>query len=308
MDIAQAHVATVFAPHELELGDGRSLDFRLDVATTENLAAGVMAYGTDATMLAPAMEQRYHLNFPTRGDATVAQGNARKSFSGGKTGVVFGPSSPVYLRWSADSEQYHLNLSRARFEAHASKLVGAPIEGGIGFDLTFDLDTPRGRTVLSMTRFLHAELARDDGIASVPVALYEFESALMTQLLMTIPNKLSPMLETTSTRNPSERVREAAKYLREHAHDEISVADVAVAMGMSVRSLQIGFQREAGITPMDFLRNARLDQAHRDLTLGAGSVSDIANRWHFHHVGRFASLYRARFGAPPSATLRDQSR
>lgn len=301
---AHTRVADAFAPHELHLGDTRHLDFRLDVASTQHLATGVMAYGTDATITAPAMEERYHLNFPVRGDTTATHGHARTSFSGGRTGLVFGPWAPVFLRWSADSEQYHLNLSKSRLEGHAAKLVGGPIGDDIGFDLTFCLDTPRGRTVLSMTRFLHAELSRDDGIASVPVALHEFESALMTQLLMTIPNSLTPMLEAASPGTPRQRIRDAAAFMTAHAADAMSVTEIASAAGMSVRALQIGFRHEAGVSPMEFLRNARLDRAHQDLTLGAGSVSEIANRWHFYHVGRFAAQYRARFGTTPSATLR----
>lgn len=306
MDVAHDDVASAFAPHELQIADAHALDFRLDVVATDNLATGIMAYGTAATMLAPAMERRYHLNFPVRGDTTVAQGNARRSFSGGHTGVAFGPSAPVFLRWSADSEQYHLNVSQARLETHASKLLGSPVDGDIGFDLTFDLDTPRGRTVLSMTRFLHAELSRDDGIASVPIALHEFESALMTQLLMTIPNRFTPLLNAPTQRNPRERIRDAVDYIREHAQDELSVADIAAAVGLSVRALQVGFQREAGASPMEFVRSIRLDLAHRDLVLGAGAVNEVAHRWHFHHVGRFASLYMARFGTHPSQTLRNR--
>jgi hypothetical protein len=35
------------------------------------------------------------------------------------------------------------------------------------------------------------------------------------------------------------------------------------------------------------------------------TVSAVANRWGFTHLGRFAGIYRAMYGAPPSQTLRD---
>jgi AraC-like DNA-binding protein len=36
------------------------------------------------------------------------------------------------------------------------------------------------------------------------------------------------------------------------------------------------------------------------------SVSEVAYRWGFTHMGRFAGTYRARFGVTPSRTLHDR--
>ncbi|WP_207954623.1 helix-turn-helix domain-containing protein [Saccharopolyspora elongata] len=44
---------------------------------------------------------------------------------------------------------------------------------------------------------------------------------------------------------------------------------------------------------------------HAELRTGADSVSDVAHRWGFTHLGRFASSYRKRFGVHPSQTLRN---
>ncbi|WP_197281055.1 AraC family transcriptional regulator [Microbacterium sp. No. 7] len=306
-DTAHVRATEAFVPHEVQLSDSHALDFHLNVAATDTLATGVMSYGTAVTIMAAPMERRYHLNFPVRGDSVVSQGGVRRSFSGASRGAAFSPHAPLLLHWTAESEQYHLSLSKARLEAHAARLVGAPVDGDIGFDLTFDLSSPRGQTVLSMTRFLHAELSREDGIASIPVALHEFESSLMTQVLMTVPNRLSGLLEAPAGRTARERVKDAVAYLDEHAGDDIALADLSAATGMSVRALQVGFRREMGVSPTEYLRGVRLDRAHRDLVLRAGTVSEIAVRWHFYHLGRFAAQYRARFGVSPSETLRTRA-
>jgi transcriptional regulator GlxA family with amidase domain len=58
---------------------------------------------------------------------------------------------------------------------------------------------------------------------------------------------------------------------------------------------------------MVYLRQVRLDRT-RDALLAADptrvTVAAIANWWGFAHLGRFASVYRARFGERPSDTLR----
>jgi len=59
---------------------------------------------------------------------------------------------------------------------------------------------------------------------------------------------------------------------------------------------------------MLYLRDRRLERAHEDLTDAIPSdgvtVTDVAERWGFHHLGSFAALYRNRWGESPSETLR----
>ena len=64
--------------------------------------------------------------------------------------------------------------------------------------------------------------------------------------------------------------------------------------------------RQLGLT--GYVKNRRLDRVRAELAdavpnSGVG-VTDIATRWGFTHLGRFAAIYRARFGESPSETLR----
>src|SRR5262249_19159532 len=102
-----------------------------------------------------------------------------------------------------------------------------------------------------------------------------------------------------------------------------TVSDLARRAGLSTRALQYGFAAQTGLSPMAYLRDVRLRRAHADLqaeaalrssatppvafpargTPGLG-VAGIASRWGFTNFGRFAAAYRARYGHPPSDTLR----
>ena len=52
----------------------------------------------------------------------------------------------------------------------------------------------------------------------------------------------------------------------------------------------------------------RLAAAHQDLLdadpAGGASVAEIAHRWGFAHLARFAERYRQAYGEKPSETLR----
>lgn len=101
-------------------------------------------------------------------------------------------------------------------------------------------------------------------------------------------------------------VRRAEAYIAEHLLDEVSIADLALHAGISARSLRENFRKFRSTYPLGYLHELRLDGARRDLLQAASgdTVTAIASRWRFHGLGRFACLYRRRFGECPSETLR----
>ncbi|HEX3216630.1 MAG TPA: helix-turn-helix transcriptional regulator, partial [Aestuariivirgaceae bacterium] len=84
------------------------------------------------------------------------------------------------------------------------------------------------------------------------------------------------------------------------------VADIARELGITPRYLQSGFRTYLGLTPHQFLRDCRLDQAHRMLSAALPSLTatTVAYDCGFPHLGEFAQSYRRRFGERPSETLR----
>jgi transcriptional regulator GlxA family with amidase domain len=92
----------------------------------------------------------------------------------------------------------------------------------------------------------------------------------------------------------------------DNAGSPITVSDVADHLGISLRSLQVGFRQWRETTPTAFLRRVRL-QLVRDELLRSGreaNVTTVALRHCFSHLGRFSAQYRSAFGEDPSATLR----
>jgi transcriptional regulator GlxA family with amidase domain len=103
-------------------------------------------------------------------------------------------------------------------------------------------------------------------------------------------------------------VRRAAEAMRAQPGRSFTVTDLAEGAGVSRRSLQQGFQRYLGMSPMTYLREVRLGCVHDELRHGDPadlSVATVAHRYGFLHLGRFVAEYRRRYGASPSQTLRN---
>ncbi|MEV6906377.1 AraC family transcriptional regulator [Amycolatopsis sp. NPDC051071] len=142
-----------------------------------------------------------------------------------------------------------------------------------------------------------------------PLAAEHFEKLLLHGLLDTQPHSLSGELAAERPRPKSSAVRRAMTYCQEHAAEPVSIGELAMAARTSVRALQLAFRTELGLTPMEYLRRIRLDHVHQDLVAIAqgraeGSVTDVALRWGFTHLGRFSGFYRETYGKLPSETAR----
>lgn len=108
-------------------------------------------------------------------------------------------------------------------------------------------------------------------------------------------------------------LRRALDFCETHAAEPISTEDIAQAAHTGVRTLQRAFRTHLEMTPLRHLHRIRLNRAHQDLVRIAegrarGTVSDVAMRWGFTHLGRFAAQYRQTFGHTPVQTLNRPAR
>lgn len=124
-------------------------------------------------------------------------------------------------------------------------------------------------------------------------------------VVTTFPQQTDEPPTRPTDRNPAV-IRRAVAFLEEHAHDDIGLAEIAAAAGVTPRAVQFAFRRHLDTTPTAYLRKVRLHRAHEDLVAGEptrDSVAATAERWGFGNPGRFAAAYRDAFGCSPRETL-----
>jgi AraC family ethanolamine operon transcriptional activator len=101
-------------------------------------------------------------------------------------------------------------------------------------------------------------------------------------------------------------VRRVEEYLDAHERELPSLAELCSIAGTSERTLEYAFREQLGVSPVRYLRLRRLNAVRRELRAaepGTARVTDVAMRWGFWQLGRFAVEYRALFGERPSQTL-----
>jgi AraC-like DNA-binding protein len=131
---------------------------------------------------------------------------------------------------------------------------------------------------------------------------------LVATALATFPNTAftGTFIEDRPDDSPP-TLRRAVTFIHENARRDITVADIADAAHVTVRAVQLGFQRHMDTTPLGYLRQVRLAHARQDLIIadpGTQTVTGIAYRWGFTSSSRFAARYLQAYGVTPSHTLR----
>ena len=208
---------------------------------------------------------------------------------------------------SDDVDLFVTRLPRALLEEAAHTPTGFR-----GADLRFDSSRPitpeLGRHWSATVSYITHSVLSDPSLVANPLITAQARQLLAQTALTVFPNT---SLDTRPHPGGDVRpraLRRAMTHIDDNADQPLTVEQIAAVAGVHPRALQLAFRRHLDTTPTNYLRTVRLERAHRDLqhadpTTGI-TVTMIAHRWGFPHLGRFSTDYRSIYGTTPSRTLR----
>jgi AraC family ethanolamine operon transcriptional activator len=132
---------------------------------------------------------------------------------------------------------------------------------------------------------------------------HALETGICSQLICTMAT--GRLVHSLSLPRRQRHVLKIAQgYIKEHAHEGVSIHEVCQHLNISERSLRAAFHHEYGISPKAFLKGYQLTQVRRRLCHATTErIQDVANAWGFWHMGQFSRDYKRMFGELPSQTL-----
>ncbi|MGO8767557.1 MAG: helix-turn-helix transcriptional regulator [Mycobacterium sp.] len=165
-----------------------------------------------------------------------------------------------------------------------------------------------GRHLLDVIGYICAKAATNRHASNNPLVAGAVQRYLAAAILTTFPSTalLEPTIEDRNDSTPL-LLRRAVAFIDDNAHRDISLTDVARDVYVTPRALQYMFRKHRDCTPSEYLRRVRLHYAHLELVDGnraTTTVGEVARRWGFGNLGRFAVLYRQTYGRRPHVTLR----
>jgi AraC family ethanolamine operon transcriptional activator len=106
-------------------------------------------------------------------------------------------------------------------------------------------------------------------------------------------------------------VKRAQEFIEDNLEEAIRIEELAAASDVSARALQLCFRDHFQMGPQEYVRLRRLHRCHKALQRGSPdslTVTDVAMKYGFYHLGRFSMYYKSMFGESPSWTLRSRPR
>ncbi len=287
------------------VGDPRQFGFSGDVVVLGPITVGEISFGVDVHLLLDELETAYQVLVPLSG--TLRSRHAGVVVHADRSrAAVYRPVGEIELDWSGDCRALSIKVDRAALEreldATLDQRIVSPLQLGAGFALA---DGP-GHTWAALVQLLHTELRAKDGLGAQPRMAARWRDMVISGLALTVEHPYGD--EQTGPRRPR-TVKRALDAMHAEPWRQFTASDLAAVAGVGVRVLQESFRQHVGISPLSYLRQLRLDGVHAELCHGdpwQASIGEVAYRWGFTHLGRFAGAYRTRFGVAPSQTLRDR--
>ena len=286
--------------------DAGTLDIVSRAAYLPGSFIGCIHYGSAVSAGGRPDRQKddYWVHFPLRGNSEMV--SKAGSLPCNPTRSVIISARGHFLRSAADSERVTLSVSKATAMTQLAALLGDLPSRRLEFLPEFDLGAAHARRLRRQVHLAIADLddAGPEGIG--PVALNMYEQLIVTGLLLGQPNNYTDALQRLENKVAPGDVKRAIDFIEAHLQQPLTLADIARASGVPGRTLLKHFRDHRSVSPMRYLRDARLARAHGALMRADEdeSVTQIAMTWGFGHLGRFAIDYRDRFGETPSETYR----
>ena len=194
------------------------------------------------------------------------------------------------------------NFDRGLIDAHVAALLEDETRPR-SLQTSIDFATPEATSLLRYLRFFWKELQQPSSALHAPRVTREAEDMLAALLVQAWRPEVPGRRQAAPS---ADSLRRAEEFLAAHLEEPVSLAEVARAAGLSVRSLSRAFQQKHRQGPIGFLRRRRLEAARRDLRAaerGETTVTEVAVRYGFTHLSHFAGAYLEAFGESPSETL-----
>jgi AraC-like DNA-binding protein len=283
-----------------------AFSFDLTVVQLGPLVVGDLRYGADVSTGLGYLDA-YQLNVPLAGHVRARQ-HGIESAAGPGWATVFRPSGAVDQPLiSAGCRQIATKIDASALETALAQLLGRPVRGPLHIPLGNDLRTGPAGSLLRLLRFIHTELDDPCGLIHQPLIASRLWTCVLNGVLLSTQHEYRAELAGTASPSRPRHVKHAIDIMEADPGRDLTVGELAQVAHISVRALQEGFRQHLGMSPMTYLRRLRLARAHDDLLRPDGTnrtVAEIAHRWGFVHLGRFAAAYRAQYGHSPSDTLR----
>jgi AraC-like DNA-binding protein len=307
-DEASELIGKALAPNSLTLGEVGAGGFAasLHAVRFREISLFYLDLHVAATLDLRKCGRYYAVHMPMNGRA-VGTVSGQDFEANTIRALVTNPGDQLRIRFDHDSPQLIVRIEQDALERYLTRLSGRMMTHPLAFAPAFDLASDAATRWHGAIQLLHTEVFYAGSLVQNGIGFGPLEEFCMSSLLMIQPSSYGEKLIRVTATPGRRAVRQSLDFIEQRLSEPLTMDAIAGHVGVSIRSIQQGFKDELGVTPMAYLRERRLERVREELSDAAAgdgvTVTEVAERWGFNHLGSFAALYRKRWGESPSQTL-----
>jgi AraC-like DNA-binding protein len=220
--------------------------------------------------------------------------------------AVFAPVAEAAVATGDRVDVVLVRIRSVALEDALEALLGRPVRRPLPLPTTMTLDTDAGRALTATIRVVAHALPGTVSVLANPMSAEPLQERLLVRLLLATDHPDRDALDGRVPTWGPRTVRHCVDLIEAHPEWPLTLANLAAAAGLSIRSLEGCWVRHRDRPPEHDIGRVRLDRAHRDLDFyrpGETTVAAVAAAWGFRPQP-FVAAYGARFGRSPAETLR----
>jgi len=308
VDDAESQIAKLVNPHRIDIVDSsKNLDVNFKGIKLAGMPVMNACYGAKVNV-GPETGDFYFANITLSGSGKISHENdGNCSAVAGET-VVISPTAPYQLNLEAGCRRVVIGIKSTDLNYHLSKLIN----GEIKRTPVFDLKVSNNAIWLNTISYFFKQIEAQPKILESSNIQKMYSELIISNLLELHNHNYVADLNAKEDYMLCPQVKAAVDYIQENITEPITIADLAEHSNVSARTLHRNFIRHMNISPILYVRNAKLDSIHNDIKNYQGPINGAISRILLDHsvldLGRFARYYKERFGCTPSESISNISR
>ena len=174
------------------------------------------------------------------------------------------------------------------------------------FATPLQVSTMRGMSVVTLDEGLQDALTRLVRLLAEPPLTPLLAPLIQQEIVVRLLNGgHGPSLRRlVAAGSPSQQIAKVVTWLKQHYTEDVRMDDLAARAHMSPSTFRQHFRAVAGMSPLQFLKNLRLQDARQLMLNENMDAGSAAVRVGYESASQFSREYSRLFGEPPNRDIR----
>lgn len=289
--------------HRIELFGAEKAASQLSVCQFSDLGLSRISYGNEVRVSCPDLEDIYHFQIVMKGQCQWRFSDTDMVLTPGQA-LMMNPGEKIDLHYTDDCEKLIVKIPKDVINTTCIDYLGRVPQSGVLFERKA-VDIKTSKSFLACVEGVFYE-ASDDKELCLSGISESYRDLLIRKLLNTFDSNLLDYMQPSG--QDDLMLKKVLEYIDSNIKENLTIEELSVMAGMSVRKLYQIFTDRLSTTPRTLIKQRKLAAVHRDLKTNptVRNVTEAALDYAFTHLGRFSSDYKKAFGELPSETLKNR--